>query len=843
MNSPPVKPRRPIPSATPGHDPARPDFAATFGALRLAAGGAARAPIFLAALLGFGFAAGAGEAEEIEVLGSRTAWRFDIVYLWPPETPIPHPAARWVAVGEGVSSPLPPPNWMRPEFDDYGWPRETLPICGMKSGVKRSPATVVCLRGKFGVGDPAGVKELKLRFLGWGRPSVFLNGDPVAVQLGTPDDKPAKTIAPPGGEKQPVHEVALDLPCRALRRGTNVLALEFRQPPGTVVEPSTNIGLFEAVLTAPGGSGVVPNAPPAGGVMVWAHDPAARADTVAYGDPLEPPRVRIRAPRNGFGSGQIVLCGPADFTGVSARASELKSADGSAIPALAVRIRYVKISEPFMPLLDRPDPAPESQRPQRTAKRGEARPAEGLRYLPIWLTVQVPPVATPGTYAGAVEIRGLPKPVAVPVELTVHGWTIGSPKQWKTVVNLLQSPESVAGHYKVPLWSDRHFQLIEKSFVLMAEAGNDILGVNAVGKTVFGDDPLIVFRREGDRPVPELKFLDRYLSLYHRHCGEPIFLCVQVWHYGMSSRGMGRDGGTQASIAETIPVAELRGDSLVAAEYPMYVKPGTEALWKEVMDGVYRCVAKLGWKRECVLLGTSGDNWPNVEIVGFFKRVAPDARWRAITHGSGAPKWGATAEERTQPNGMVVDYLEWARRIAFKRVQPPGVVISGNSRDECKTDPFCYRSLPVCNVFPAGYMGYAWKGLDYWPYAAADGAQRSALNTYVRFGNVVGSTPRTLAMPGPDGAVATVQFENLREGTQDTEAMLVIREALSDPASRAKLGDALARRAQAALDALWSHLEIGLRISPQGGGDLFRLSRDVHAAAAEVAAAAGAKEK
>ena len=105
----------------------------------------------------------------------------------------------------------------------------------------------------------------------------------------------------------------------------------------------------------------------------------------------------------------------------------------------------------------------------------------------------------------------------------------------------------------------------------------------------------------------------------------------------------------------------------------------------------------------------------------------------------------------------------------------------------------------------------------------------------------MGGTPRAIAAPGPDGAVATAQLECLKEGTQDAEAMLFMREALRKPELRAKLGEELAKRCEAAITDHWSYLELGLRMGPRGANDLWWLSSRIHALAAEVAAALAAR--
>jgi hypothetical protein len=53
--------------------------------------------------------------------------------------------------------------------------------------------------------------------------------------------------------------------------------------------------------------------------------------------------------------------------------------------------------------------------------------------------------------------------------------------------------------------------------------------------------------------------------------------------------------------------------------------------------------------------------------------------------------------------------------------------------------------------------------------------------------------------PGPDGAVATHRFENLREGVQECEARIVIERALMDATLRERLGAELAGPAEEVL--------------------------------------------
>jgi hypothetical protein len=446
-----------------------------------------------------------------------------------------------------------------------------------------------------------------------------------------------------------------------------------------------------------------------------------------------------------------------------------------------VRVRYARFSYKLPALVDRPN--------------------EGAPLVPVWLTFHVPEDAAPGKYTGRVQLQGIDKPVSVPVELSVLGWRVGSPREWRQVINYLQSPESLAGQYRVPLWSDEHFRLIERSFELMAEAGNDVLGVQAVGRSFFGDDPVIVFRREGAKYVPEFKFFDRYTQLYDRVVGKPLFFAVHAWTWG------GR--GTVETGREPVIIKELRGDELVTAELPPFGGPGTEELWRTTLEGVRERVRKLGWREEGILLGTPGDSMPLPSTVAFFDKVAPWAEWRVLTHGVGCRNWGLSRHKRTQRNGMVVGYLEIARWIPNGRRSTWDHPVTSNSRDHIGIQPYSQYAMPGFSAL-GGYDGFCWKGLDYWTFTTPDGERRNALNTYVSFGNVVGSTPRWIVVPEPEGPTATPSFEMMREGVLACEAVWAIRENL----------DALYPRPTECCDVAEIFLDGALKKQPRSGKDV-----------------------
>lgn len=805
-----------------------------------------------------------------EVLNDQSFWRFHAAWRTPATVtdgkydlggghPIPQGGTRWILNSFTEPTPPPPDRWTAPDFDDSGWPRLAGPPFGGYGHGEAAEICLICARARFGAANPAKAGPLTLKLTYRGGVVVFLNGreisrgnmpagevrpltlaedydqevfvGPTGAPLPEPPRgrQPSEALAKHYGKR--FRRLSVELPAGLLRQGTNVLALELHRAAlpgrlGAVVGGSSwnptvgkgvwgTCGLAGISLTAPAGDGLIANVGEVPAVQVWTCDSLLRAGIdVQQADPLEPPRpVRLAAPRNGVSSGQVVVSSQAELKGVSAAMGELKGESGAALPAACVQVRYGTADDRIPMLLD--------------------GPPDAAKIVPIWLTARVPKDAAPGRYRGTLTIRGLAAPASVEVELTVYRWALPELKDYGTSVSLLHSPESVARHYNVPLWSDRHFELLGRSMALMGYAGNRLVSVSALGEDVFGDQPAIVFRKEGGTYVPDFRFARRYLELYARHAPPPRQLSVQVWNYDVSRRGFGRDGGKEKWICENIKVRLLEGDRLVPAAIPVYTRPGTEATWSAVATGMKQIVQNLGWSGTRLLWGTGGDNLPNEEIAAFFRKIAPDMRWRVVTHGGSVANWGLTDEHRTQKGGVVVGYANVVRRNYSRRTVVPDAPIDVLKRDGVTSAPTDYLTMAPLGRIAANFSGTGFLSFDTWPWAADGGKPRSPIRSYVGFGNIHPSGGPFVA-PGPDGAAASPQLEAFREGLQITEAVLHLRAALDDPARKPAVPPALAAEARAAIQVLMDVMESNRRVRPAGTADVWAVARRVYQIASDV---------
>ena len=160
---------------------------------------------------------------------------------------------------------------------------------------------------------------------------------------------------------------------------------------------------------------------------------------------------------------------------------------------------------------------------------------------PYWLSVKIPADAAPGLYHGAVRVEGPDFPAAtLPLEVEVLDWKVPDPHDFQTIVAIEQSPYGVAKQYKTPLWSDKHWELIEASLRQLARAGNGVWFVPVLLDTEFGnrDDSMIKWIRKKDGSLAfDYATLDRYLDLIVKNCGTPRVISFVVMHGFQGGRG------------------------------------------------------------------------------------------------------------------------------------------------------------------------------------------------------------------------------------------------------------------------------------------------------------------
>ncbi len=757
-----------------------------------------------------------------------------------------------------------PAGWASADFDDSAWPRTaarrlpSLAFLTDSSSMGGQNATflktgLLVLRARFKATDPSAIRRLSLALSYRGGVVVYLNGRQVAraglpegpLSASTPGlpypdsaylDAAGKPLPEPRrvnkDDKESADRIAsrdrllgpIDLPSDAVRPGVNVLAIELHRsdyhlaalhyPDSRFMAAWMPCGLTALRLSLPGG-GAEPNTGRPRGVQVWNQDRNDRTSAFDYGDPNEPLRpIVLAGARNGSFSGKVVVSSDQPLEGVRAEASPLTrdaagggEANPVTIPASVVQVRY---SEPIVVYdwrtkwVEPMNVAP----PARVVPEPQRQPPQPGAVVPVWLTVHVPGDAPAGDYAGTLAITASGGKLAdVPVRLRVADWTVPDPARFRTFVGLYQSPTAVALTYNVPMWSDRHWELMDRSMMRLGELGTQLVQVPVVEQTKLGNDEGMVFwvKKPEQSGTPataagpfdyDFSVLERYLKLVKKHLGVPRFVVLHVYHAG---------GWTEAGPKQvnTVTVVDSRTGQREHLQTPEFGTEQSKAFWTPVLTGLKERLAAEGMGKS-LCLGSLCEKNPTPAECTMFRDIVGEVAWMRITHqihgrlerphpplpGGGLDDFHIFTYLPGLPDPAVevppVHAGYWPRVAYYRRAQGASLPLVGHRLFAARA---LFLRLP----------GFSHMGLDYWPVPQGRRERGGLLyGRWPRANNYPGDPePSYLTWPGPDGAEAMTAFESVREGIQEAEAMIVISEALQrqdDP-----LDPELARRCREAL--------------------------------------------
>ncbi|MHC4915460.1 MAG: glycoside hydrolase domain-containing protein [Planctomycetota bacterium] len=791
----------------------------------------------------------AGTAAGPEILRTDSYWRYYIAW----KTEMVREASGEMKVldakpgqeAEVRNSAPPPANWATTEFDDSSWARTRGPLPAASGEM-----SLICLRGRFRVDNPPAAGNLKLALEVLGGAVVYVNGKEIARQ-GMPDgetkldtpavDYPEKAYLDPDGFlyrnswgdpakykdrlRCRVRELRdLAVPASALRKGVNVLAVEIHRAPVSPLLLTkktrdaareawrgrghywwSRLGFRSLSLT---GGGAAPNVSRPAGLKVWNHPVPQRVRVVDYGDPNEPLRpVTLSGARRSVLSGQVVVSSSAPIRGLRVSASDLRASgvEGS-IPAAAVAVSF--------PLPDGPrgrrNPICFETLSPKAPTEVAVEPSGKGAVQPVWISVRVPEKAGPGTYSGKLTISAAgAAAVEVPISLKVHDWLMPEPRDFVSHVGLVQSPETVAEHYKVEMWSDRHWKLIEKSFQMMGELGSDVVFLPLIRRTHFGNEHSMVrWVRNGKGYKHDFSLVEKYLDTAIRHLGKPEVVCLYCWEPFTGSNYFGKPGKTSRGMPFTI--LDPATGKLEEAEGPKWGTPEVREFWKPVMDGMREILRKRGLEK-AMMVGTAGDSRPNKNAVEDLKAVAPNADWVLHSHGYAEALFGSRVGHMCDVwNSPVAPDPSKKRLYGWKNPFIRATFPRAGSRTmesiRIGSPPAQYM-LSLEGMQAAGIRGFGRMGADFWSLRPRNSKGRgrayNMLGRYPESGwaqlNLENSATYVLT-PGPEGALPTVRFEMIRAAAQTVEARVFLERLLLDAGGRGKLGEERAARIQKLLD-------------------------------------------
>ncbi|HOX05912.1 MAG TPA: DUF6067 family protein [Planctomycetota bacterium] len=747
---------------------------------------------------------------------------------------------------------------------------------------------LVCMRGTFKVADPAQVKDLRLDLGFTGGAVVYVNG----AELGRAHLQEGKlapeTMATPYPEDAYVtadkkfrpyvidsrggtlnyktpeftnealkgrrREFAgkdgapggLAIPSSALRKGANVIAIEVRAAPvnelvfeltdgkttwtGEHQKPFPHCMVVSARLIAPSAAGL-DGAGLGSGIQlanVQSIDSVYVNETPALSAKLNP--IRMVGARNGVFSGKVVLTSAEAVRNLKAFVSDLTGADGKAkIPAAAVQVRRAELTAPQTGWA-------QGQFDRLVADFPASVPQAGNRkqvIVPIWVTVPVPADAAAGEYKGTLTVEAEGAAAAkfdVPVELKVHDWKAPDPKDFVIHHNFYQSPDSVARYYNVPMWSDKHFELMGKSLAAFKQVGNRmcVASLLADSFTLGNSEGMVRWVKKADPSAGsgqaaydyDFTILDKYLDLYEKTSGKPGVLRLDAWQ--RINEAKAKSGQTVQNVSVFDP-ATGKVDQL---PQPPFGTPENEAFWRPVLVELKKRLDKRGWYDVAAFGWVHYSKPADPQMVDVFKKIWPDGKWMHTAHTCPLEYQGTTKDVKMP---VMCDEYVWGCGDLYDPDNPyfqkkyqnqypqhwrhgPKSVILGFPRFGVQFINALYDGSRLAaykavtemtiqgNLWGLGYLGG-----DFWPVQSTGEKKRLVRVSYGGQGIDMQDAVVACFSPGPDGAAFNERMEIFREGVQVGEAIFFLQRAMEDkkvsPEVAKKINDLLDERARHMLRA------------------------------------------
>jgi outer membrane protein assembly factor BamB len=390
------------------------------------------------------------------------------------------------------------------------------------------------------------------------------------------------------------------------------------------------------------------------------------------------------------------------------------------------------------------------------------------------------------------------------VQILVSSPVLPDAKNFGSLMGLYSSPETVAIFGKVTPYSDEHLKLMEPSFAMQGQVGNDILHVpvvlggfgasprNWVGRNLDAGDPrrrvpMIRWVRKEGKLAPDFTVLERFLDRYLQFCAPPKALALYLWDAAMvtetgmayeNTRNLSETRGANSLLL--IAVWDPAKGALIDTPAPQFNDPGAEAFWKPMLDGVRDLVKRRGWPEDCIMIGQGSDTRPGSNTVERLRQWAPYARWSVLSHFSGDPG-GPQADGRfIGTGGLEIGLMEtiYYKPLSlatledqiFRPARYLNLCPQRNSHGDASS-PLLFRTLALISG------AHTRLSLDYWPGGPGHGSGW--------FNNTA-----HISVFGRRGAIPTVRFQMFREGVQDLEiCRLITRELQGKPAEvREKYG-------------------------------------------------------
>ena len=240
-------------------------------------------------------------------------------------------------------------------------------------------------------------------------------------------------------------------------------------------------------------------------------------------------------------------------------------------------------------------------------------PANTVR--PVWVSIDVPQEARPGTYSGTItaNAEGNVK-LTFNVKIKVSSSILPKPSEWSYHLDLWQNPYSLARYHNVKPWSQEHYDLLKPVMKMLADAGQKCITTTIIhdpwsSQTYDPYESMVKWIKGIDGKWSfDYSVFDKYVKFCMSLGIKEQISCYSLISWGEDFRYFDEESGNYAFAK---------------------AKLGTKAyedLWSPFLKDFSLHLKKLQWINKTVI---AADERPLAQMqiaINLLKKVAPDLK-------------------------------------------------------------------------------------------------------------------------------------------------------------------------------------------------------------------------
>jgi hypothetical protein len=388
---------------------------------------------------------------------------------------------------------------------------------------------------------------------------------------------------------------------------------------------------------------------------------------------------------------------------------------------------------------------------------------------PIWLTIRVPKTADAGLYVGKLGAAAGNQSATFTIELRVLDFSLPDLSDGNFYLNIWQDPAAVARWAKVPVWSERHWKLLEAYARDLAEHGQKSITTSILhdpwrSQTGSVFPAMVEWRFPGEwRLGQEAKFqfdysvFDRYVELMMKAGVKKTIHCFSLVD------GPGHSPDCDIGYVDT-QTGQLRIRHTTVGD-DWYKK-----VWGVFLPAFVKHLKSRGWlDRACIAFDEKPQNILS-GIMAELRSAAPELKI--------ALAGGSSSQGSTDAGDLTIYYDDLARPEAVAKLlakrRGVGATVFYTSCSPHSPNTFIYSPLWESRMLPWIAFRFGLDGYLRWAYQSWP----DSLWTQPRFR--WHSADMYFVYPGENGPIGSTRWEMLRQGVQDFEVLQMLKARIED---------------------------------------------------------------